>query len=265
MAEITATMVKALREETSQGMMECKKALTEAGGDTEKAKSILRKKGLATAEKKSSRDATEGLVAVQADDGGATATMVEIRCETDFCSRNEVFQAMVKSVAQMAAQTDGDGPIEPSDEITSAVQATFQKIGENMSFHRGIKITADRVGVYVHHNNKVAVLVGVDGKIGDDVLADLCMHVAFNNPIGITTDDIPADLVEKEKAIATEQAIDSGKPPEIAEKIVSGKIGKFMAANALLEQPFVRDDKKKVKDILGGATVKAMSRFAVGE
>ena len=262
MPDITAEMVKKLRDQTGQGMMECKKALTEAGGDFEQAELILRKKGLAAAEKKSARAATEGLIAISAPND-TSAAMVEINCETDFCARNEVFQAMAASVADLAAKAD-DGPVQPTDEITAAVQAAFEQIKENMSYGRGIKISAPRVGTYLHHNGKVGVIVAVDGEITPETLADLCMHIAFADPMGLTKDDIPADVVEKEKAVATEQAAESGKPPQIVEKIVAGKLNKFLAANALLEQPFVRDDKKKVKDILGGATVTTFARFAVG-
>ena len=148
--------------------------------------------------------------------------------------------------------------------MRDAVQAALAKIGENMSYARGVKIEAPRVGAYLHHNKKVGVLVGVDGEVSDETLNDLCMHIAFTDPMGIRPEDIPAALVEKEKEFARQEAIDSGKPPEIAEKMVQGKMRKFLAERALLEQDFVRDDKKKVKDVLGGLKVKAFARFAVG-
>ena len=263
MAEITATMVKALRDATQQGMMECKKALQEAGGDIEAAKDILRKKGLVSAEKRAQRTTSEGLVAIRTPADNA-AVMIEIQCETDFCARNDEFQAMVAKVADLAAAADKDGPIEATDEIADAVQACLAKTGENMSYGQGVKITAPKIGSYLHHNNKVGVLVGIDGDIEDQTLADLCMHIAFADPVGITVDDIPADVVEKEKKFALEQATESGKPKEIAEKIVTGKLRKFLAGKALLEQPFVRDDKKQVKEILGDARVTAFARFAIG-
>ena len=264
MAEITAATVKALREKTGQGMMECKKALQETSGDMEAASDLLRKKGLVTAEKRAERETSEGLVGIQVADDASAGTMVEVHCETDFCARNDVFQAMVADVLSMADQAE-PGCVEATDAINESVQAALAKIGENMSYARGIKIAAPRVGTYLHHNRKVGVIVGVDGEASDETLADLCMHIAFADPVGITVDDIPEDVVEKEKKFATQQAIDSGKPPEIAEKIVSGKMRKFLSERALLEQPFVRDDKKKVKDILGGAAVTAFARFAVGE
>ncbi len=261
---ITAGMVKELREATGLGMMDCKKALEETNGDIAAAQDMLRTKGLVTAEKKAGRATKEGLVGIAVADDKKSAAMVEVQCETDFCSRNDEFVNMVADVKAMAfASPEGDIPA--SDAITERLQATLAKIGENMSYARGIKISAAKIGSYLHHNNKVGVIVGVDGDVSDEILADLCMHIAFSNPMGITTDDIPADLVAKEKEIAKQQAMESGKPEEIAEKMVVGKIQKFLAANALLEQPFVKDDKKTVKEILGGQTVTAFARYAVGE
>jgi len=263
MAEITAATVKALREETGQGMMECKKALQEASGDVEAAKDILRKKGLATAAKKADRATREGAIAIKVSEDRTVATMIEVACETDFCARNDEFRQMVQKVSELACSAPA-GPVAANDAISAAVQACFVTIGENMSYSRGIKVAAARVAGYVHHNGKVGVVVAVDGAVTDDILNDLCMHIAFANPMGISKEDVPAALVQKEKQFARQEAIDSGKPADIAEKIVIGKVNKFLAANALLEQPFVRDEKKKVKDILGVATVKAFARFAIG-
>ncbi len=264
MAEISAAAVKTLREETGQGMMECKKALQETGGDISAAKDLLRKKGLMTAEKKSGRATSEGLIVIKTSPDGASAAMVEVQCETDFCARNEVFRSMAQKVADLAFQAP-PGKVEISEAMKSAVQDALSKIGENMSCARAIKIAAPRVGTYLHHNGKVGVIVGVDGPADDQLLSDLCMHVAFADPIGISPSDIPADLVAKEREIAKAQAAESGKPAAIIDKMVEGKVAKFLAANALLEQPFVRDDKKKVKNILGGAKVTAFARFAVGQ
>ena len=263
MAEITAAAVKDLREQTGQGMMECKKALTETGGDIEAAKDLLRKKGLVKAEKKAERATAEGLVRVRASDDGAAATIVEVRCETDFCSRNDEFRAMVDKVADLAA-ANGEGELAATDEITRAVQECFEKIGENMSFGRAHTIKAARVGSYVHHNDKAGVIVGIDGDVDEETLRKLCHHIAFSDPMGITADDIPADLVEKEKSFAKQEAIDSGKPEEIAEKMVVGKVKKFLAANALMEQKFVHDEKMTVKEALGGANVTAFVRYSLG-
>jgi elongation factor Ts len=261
MAEITAATVHALRKETGQGMMECKKALEESNGDVEAARDILRKKGLVKAEKKAERTTGEGLVAIKTLDGAAA--MVEVRCETDFCARNEQFQAMVAAVLDLAAEAPA-GDIPPTEAISGLVQGALAKIGENMSYARGVKIEAPLVGTYLHFNKKVGVIVGVDGELSEEDLSGLCMHIAFADPMGTTPEDIPADVVEKERQFATQEAIDSGKPPEIAEKIVTGKMRKFLAARALVEQDYVRDDKIKVKQVLGGATVTAFVRFAVG-
>lgn len=256
-------MVKALREATGQGMMECKKALQQTGGDAEAAQDILRKKGLATAEKKAARATKEGLVAIKVSDDGRSASMVEVQCETDFCARNDVFRETAETVASLAGEMPA-GVVEADDAINEAVQAAFAKIGENMSYARGIRIDAETIGTYLHHNRKVGVIVGLEGQVPPETLSDLCMHIAFADPVGIAVEDIPAEIVEKEKAFATQQAIESGKPSEIAEKMVAGKMRKFLAGKALLEQPFVRDDKKKVKDILAGAKVTAFARFSVG-
>jgi len=262
MAEITASMVKALRDASGQGMMECKKALAEAGGDLDAAMDLLRKKGLAKAEKKAGREAKEGLVAVADGDDGAA--MVEVLCETDFCARNDEFKAMVQQVAGLAAACPA-GPVEASDKITGAVQACFNKIGENMRYSRGIKISAPAVGRYVHHNSKVGVLVGVEGEIDAETLDGLCMHIAFTDPMAISIDDIPAEAVERERRLAAEQAAETGKPPQVVEKIVEGKVRKFLSDNALLDQPFVRDESKKVSEVLGAAKVTAFARFAIGQ
>ncbi len=261
---VTAAMVKELREATGLGMMDCKKALDDAGGDIAAAQDTLRAKGLATAEKKAGRATKEGLVGIKIADDKKSAVIVEVQCETDFCSRNDEFVEMVAALKELAFEAPA-GEVAASDAITARLQKTLAVVGENMSYSRGAKIKAEKIGSYLHHNNKVGVIVGVDGEVADEVLADLCMHIAFSNPMGITTDDVPADLVEKEKEIAKQQAIESGKPAEIAEKMVEGKIRKYLAANALLEQPFVKDDKKTVKEILGGQTVTAFARYAVGE
>jgi len=263
MAEITAAMVKELRQETQQGMMECKKALTEADGDMEAARDILREKVGALVSKKAQRQTSEGLVGITANDDATAVAMVEISCETDFCARNEVFRTMVDDVAALALAAEA-GDVEATDAITDAVQGALAKIGENMGYVQGTKIAAPKTASYLHFNKKVGVIVGIDGEVDDETLRGLCMHIAFSDPMGIAVDDIPADLMEKERAFATKQAIDSGKPPEIAEMMVAGKMRKFAAGKALLEQAYVRDEKKTVKEILGGATVTAFARFAIG-
>jgi elongation factor Ts len=263
MAEITAAMVRALREDTGLGMMDCKKALEESGGDVSAAKDILRKKGLATAEKKAGRATSEGMVAIDLSADRTAAAMVEVRCETDFCARNEQFKTMVVELAKMAAGAPA-GKVAPTDAMAKRLQEVLAKIGENMSYARGVKIAAPVIGTYVHFNGKVGVIVGLDKPVTEEVLNDLCMHVAFANPIAINPTDIPPAMVAKETEIAKSQAEQSGKPANIVEKMVTGKVSKFLTENSLMEQPFVKDDKKKVKEVLGGAKVTAFARFAVG-
>ena len=261
MADITASMVKELREATGIGMGDCRKALVETDGDLQLAKDNLRARGLAKAEKKSGRATEEGLLAIAA--GDSTATMVEVVCETDFCAKSDGFVAMVNTVLGMA-DTQPAGEIQTTDEITACVQEAFATIGENMKFTRGVKIEGACIGSYIHHNNKVAVIVALDKETNADAISGLCQHITFSNPIGIVTEDIPAELIEKEKAIAIQQAVEQGKPQEIAEKMVVGKIRKFVADNALMEQKYIRDESQTIKQMLGGATVTAFARFAVG-
>jgi elongation factor Ts len=261
MAEITAAMVKALREETGMGMMDCKKALQDNGGDIEAAKEALRKKGGQKAAEKAGRATGEGLVGIA--EGTNEAAMVEVRCETDFCARNDVFKEAVEKAAQ-AVLTKDPGEVEADDNINGIIQDAFSKIGENMGYARGVKVSAPTVGSYLHFNGKVGVLVGVDGAVSQETLKDLCMHIAFANPLGITPEDIPSEMVEKERKFIMEEVQDSGKPKEIAEKIAEGKMRKYFSGVALMEQPFVKDDKQTVAQILGKASVTAFARFAVG-
>ncbi|HPS53077.1 MAG TPA: translation elongation factor Ts [Phycisphaerae bacterium] len=261
---VTAAVVKELRESTGLGMMDCKKALDETNGDIQAAKDLLRKKGLATAEKKAGRATKEGLICMNFAADGTSATMIEVQCETDFCARNEEFVKMVNDLAEMAASASA-GKIEASDKMTARLQETLAKIGENMNFARGIKITAPKTTSYLHHNKKVGVIVGYDGELDAETAAGLCQHIAFANPMGLVAEDIPAAVIEKEREFARQEAIDSGKPAEIAEKMVEGKIRKFVAERVLLEQNYVKDEKKKIKDILGKAKVVAFARFAVGD
>ena len=263
MAEITAAMVKALRDGTGQGMMECKKALAEADGDIEAAKDILRARGLVKAETKSARAASEGLVEIVVDEDGKGATMVEVSSETDFCARNEVFRTMVADVARLAA-AGAVGEVAPTEEIAASVQQAFEKIGENMRFVRGVKIAGGQVGTYKHHNNKIGVTAAIEGQLDPQLLTELCMHIAFHAPIGITADDIPAKVIEREKAVAKAQAVEQGKPENIAEKMVTGKLRKFCQQNCLLEQPFIRDEDRTVKEVLGEAKIVAFARYEVG-
>jgi len=264
MAQITAALVKELREATSLGMMDCKKALDATDGDMEAAQALLREKFKTKLEARSARSTTEGLVRIQIADDAKSGAMVEIQCETDFCSRNDEFRAMADRQIAMAFVAP-TGPIEATAEMTADVQAAFAKIGENMSYARGIKLEAAQIGSYLHHNEKVGVLVALDGEVDEEVVQGLCQHIAFSNPLAILPEDVDPELVAKEKEFALKEAIDSGKPAEIAEKMVAGKMRKFLSQNALMEQNYVKDEKQTIKGMLGGKVVTAFARYAVGE
>ncbi len=267
MADISAKDVMALRNKTGLSMMECKKALVETGGDQEAAEDFLRKKMKGKMETRSDRVAGEGRVAVSVNDAGAT--IVEIRAETDFTAKNDQFIAATDKVAQ-AALAAGEGPVEPTDDMKATIDEIRISTGENASIARIRKVAkadGDVFGAYVHHDGKTGVLLHANGDVGDDVLKQVCMHVtaAVPRPLGVTPDEIPADLVEKERKFRVEQAVESGKPQEIAEKMVEGGMRKFYSEIALLEQDFVMDPSKKIKDLIGDASIKAFYRWQVGE
>ena len=263
---ISAAQVKALREKTGAGMMDCKKALVESGGDEEKAVMYLREKGLSKAAKKAGRATSEGLVTPYVSEDGKTAVISELLCETDFVAKGDDFKAFAAALSEKIADLDvtaGSADDLPSE--VADVTDLIAKLGENMGVGRFAKIATDGVlGVYVHTNNKLGVIVELTG--GDTELAkDVAMHVAAMNPQCISPEELPADVLEKEKALYMKQAMDEGKPENIAEKIVSGRLNKFYAEVCLIEQAFIKEDKKKVKDILGGATVAKFYRLALGE
>ena len=273
MAAVTAAMVKELRERTGLGMMECKNALVEAGGDIEKAIDDLRKSGQAKAAKKAGRTAAEGAVGVAVSADGKTAIMVEINSETDFVARDENFLGFVAKVANAvlaAGETDAAKIAElptaegPTVEVTR--QALVQKIGENIQVRRAELLTADgAIGAYVH-GGKIGVLVALKG--GSEALGkDVAMHVAATNPMVVSGDQVPADVLEKEKEIIRAQPDMAGKPAEIVEKMLGGRISKFLKEVSLNDQPFVKNPDttvgKLVKD--AGAEVTGFIRLVVGE
>ncbi|MEL7484704.1 MAG: translation elongation factor Ts [Planctomycetota bacterium] len=267
MADISAKDVMALRNETGLAMMECKKALIEMNGDVEAAKDHLRKKLKGKMDTRTDRVAGEGRVAVSVNDSGAT--IVEIKAETDFTAKNDQFIAATDKIAQMAL-AQGEGAVEPTDEMKATIDEIRISTGENASIgriHKVSKADGDTFGAYVHHDGKTGVLLHANGDVADDVLRQICMHVtaAVPRPLGVTPDEIPAELVEKERKFRIEQAVESGKPQEIAEKMVEGGMRKFYSEIALLEQDFVMDPSKKIKDLIGGATIKAFYRWQVGE
>jgi elongation factor Ts len=269
MAEITAAAVKELRERTGLGMMECKKALVEASGDIDVAIENMRKAGSMKAAKKASRTAAEGLVMTKIADDGSYGVMVEVNSETDFAAREENFGAFVAKVLDTVFTTKNtDIAALMAAGLEDARLALVQKIGENISVRRAELVGGEgqTVGSYVHSNNKIAVLVALNG--GDQDLArDVAMHVAATNPLVVNPEDVPADVLSKESEIYTAQAAESGKPADIVEKMVSGRLRKYIEEVSLTEQAFVKDPDLKIGKLAkqGGATVLAFNRYMVGE
>ncbi|ARS27178.1 translation elongation factor Ts [Sphingomonas sp. KC8] len=288
MAEITAKTVKELRDRTGAGMMDCKKALAEVGGDMEAAVDWLRTKGLAAAAKKAGRQAAEGLVGVVVQ--GTKGAVVEVNSETDFVAKNDQFQAFVKTVTELALGTGdsiealaaatypGEGSV--ADKLT----ANIATIGEQQALRRArvIEVAQGAIVPYVHNAaapglGKIGVLVALESAASADALTalgkQLAMHIAAANPLALTADGLDADTVERERAIATEKAAESGKPANIIEKMVEGSIAKYRKENALLSQPFVMDGKTPVADVVAAAAKEAGSpielkgyvRFQLGE
>ena len=266
---MSAALVKELRERTGLGLLECKRALAAAGGDVDKAIEEMRKSSGMKAAKKAGRTAADGVVTTRIADDGAYGVVVEINSETDFVARDENFLAFVGKVVDAAftgKQTDVAAVM--AGELESAREALVQKIGENIRGRRIELVNAESgvVGAYVHGNNRIAVLVELKG--GDQDLAkDIAMHVAAVNPQVVSPADMPADVIAKETEIYTAQAQDSGKPPEIIEKMIGGRIKKFLAENSLTEQSFVKDPDVTVGKLAStaGAEVASFARFEVGE
>ena len=266
---MSAAQVKELRERTGLGLLECKRALKGADGDIEKAIEELRKSSGMKAAKKAGRTAADGIVTTRIAEDGSYGVLLEVNSETDFVARDDNFLGFVGSVVDSAftnKQTDIAALM--AGELESAREALVQKIGENISVRRAAIATADDgvVGAYVHGNKRIAVLVQLKG--GDQDLAkDVAMHVAAVNPQVVSSSDMPEELVAKEKEIYTAQALDSGKPPEIVEKMIGGRIKKFLAENSLLEQSFVKDPDVTVGKLVAaaGAEVISFERYEVGE
>lgn len=267
MTAISATMVKELRDRTSLGMMECKKALTEAGGDIELAIENLRKASGLKAAKKADRTAADGVVAVKVADDNSYAIVIEVNSETDFAARDPGFLGFVNKVLDKAfADKQTDVAALMAGELESAREALVQKIGENIGVRRIQLAEGGVVGGYLHSNNRIAVLTQLKG--GNAELAkDVAMHVAAVNPQVVSAEQMPAELVEKEKEIIRAQPDMAGKPSEIVDKMIVGRINKFLKESSLNDQPFVKNPEitvgKLAKD--AGATVVSFVRFEVGE
>jgi elongation factor Ts len=273
MAEITAGMVKALREKTDAPMMECKKALAEAGGDLAKAEEILRIRLGNKASRAASRIAAEGVVAAHVAPDGRSGALVEVNCETDFVAKNPEFLALAAAVAELAASRDpatvaalSELPLRGTT-VDEARKALVGKIGENLAIRRFTRMTAQgRLAVYIHGGAKIGVMADVIG--GDDALArDIAMHIAATKPVALSAASVPAELVEKERAIAAAKAAESGKPENIVAKMVDGSVQKFLKEVTLLGQPFVKNDKQSIEQLLKsrGASVAGFALYVVGE
>ena len=268
--QITAGMVKELRERSGAGMMECKKALTEVGGDVETAIEHLRKQGLAKADKKSGRVAAEGRIAMAQD--GAQAVLVEINCETDFVAKDDNFVSFcdAAAAAALAAGVDtveGMNDLDLNGQTLEAARlALVAKIGENIQVRRIVKVASPgALGAYLH-GSRIGVLVSLEGG-SEDLARDLAMHVAATKPAFLDAKAVPADVLEKETEILKAQVAESGKPPEIVAKMVEGRLRKYLAEITLVGQPFVKDPDVTVEGLLkkNGASVLSYSRLEVGE
>ena len=272
MATINASMVKELRERTGLGMMDCKKALSAADGDMNKAIEDLRKASGLKAAKKASRVASEGIVMTKIAEDGNYGVVIEVNSETDFVARDDNFLAFSTSVLN-AAFDDNNADVDSllGAGLENLRQELVQKIGENVSVRRVERLKFDNanqgiVESYVHSNNRIAVLISLHG--GDEALArDIAMHIAAVNPMVVRPEDVPEEILAKESEIYSAQARESGKPEEIIEKMLSGRLRKFVAEVSLLEQQFVKDPDSKISDLLNevGADIVKFVRYEVGE
>lgn len=271
MAQITASMVKELREKTDAPMMECKKALAEADGDMARAEELLRVKLGSKASKAASRVTAEGLIGLYIADSGKQGAVVEINCETDFVAKNDDFINFVSQIAQLISEKNpadvaalselpfGEGTVE------STRSGLVGKIGENLAIRRFERFeTVNQLASYVH-GGRIGVLVEFDGS--EEVGKDLAMHIAATKPRALNAEGVPADLIEAERSVATQKAAESGKPAEIVTKMVEGSVQKFLKEITLLSQPFVKNDKQSVEQMLKekGASIQRFSLFVVGE
>ena len=273
--QITASMVKELRERTGSGMMECKKALQEADGDIDVAIENMRKSGMAKADKKSGRVAAEGRVVIKISDDGKSAAVVEVNCETDFVSGGDDFLSFVDAIATTALKNKpadlaalSEMTLEGSSKtIEEARKEKIAKVGENMQLRRFelLETTTGTFGSYLH-GTRMGVLVEMENG-NDELIKDVAMHIAASNPLCVSEADVPAEVLEKEKEILRAQALESGKPADIVEKMLTGRVRKYLAEITLLGQSFVKDPDKTVETLLSdaGATVNRFVRYEVGE
>ena len=273
---ITASLVKELREKTGAGMMDCKKVLTETDGDMEKAAELLRERGIAKAAKKSSRIAAEGLVVAYVSEDGKTGAVVEVNAETDFVAKNEEFKTFANDVVKQVVKENPANVEEllaekwindSSKTVSEVLTDKIATIGENMSIRRFVRFTSNGlVEKYIHGEGKIGVLVSMEGGTSE-LAKDICMQIAAARPEYLDRDSVPEERVAKEMEILKAQAMNEGKPAEIAEKMVQGRIGKFYGEICLVDQPFVKDPNIKVSDLLSskGAKVIEFARIEKGE
>jgi elongation factor Ts len=264
MAEITAALVKELRELTGLGMMECKKALAEAGGDIKKAEELLRIKSGAKASKAAGRVAAEGVIGAYLSADAKTGSLVELNCETDFVAKNDDFVAYAQALAEIVAtKNPGDiAALIAHPGVEKQRQELVQKIGENITIRRFAQLQAKgKLAQYVH-SGRIGVLADYDGA--DDAGRDVAMHISFSKPAYLTKAEVPADVVARERDILAARAKESGKPAEIVAKMVDGGLNKFLAESTLLGQPFIKDDKQTVEKMLAAKKTKLTAyRFLV--
>ncbi len=273
MAEITASMVKDLREKTDAPMMECKKALTEASGDMGKAEEILRVKLGNKATKAAARVAAEGIVATHIANDGKLGTILEINCETDFVAKNADFLAFASALASLVAEKNPADAAALSGldfkgaSVEETRKALVGKIGENVSIRRFVRVVAKgKLASYIHGGAKIGVLIDIVG--GDEALAkDLAMHIAASKPVSLAKEQVPVALIQKERDIAAAKAAESGKPADIVAKMVEGSVQKYLKEVTLLGQPFVKNDKQTVEQLLkaNNASVASFALYIVGE
>jgi elongation factor Ts len=272
---ITAAQVKELRERTGSGMMECKKALVETNGDIEAAIEAMRKSGLAKADKKAGRTAAEGVIVIKASDDNNTAIMIEVNSETDFVAKGDDFINFVDVLSQSALDAQPadlealvNMPLQSGGEsVNEARQALIAKIGENINVRRYAAASTDDgvIGTYTH-GGRIGVVVQMKGG-SEELAKDIAMHVAASKPVCVDDSGVPAETIEKEKEILTAQALESGKPAEIVEKMIGGRIKKYLSEITLLGQQFVKNPDQTVAQLLtdAGAEVVSFQRFEVGE
>jgi elongation factor Ts len=258
----TAKDVMGLRQKTGLGMMDCKKALTETGGDPTAAEEWLRETKKGKMDTRTERTTGEGQICVTASNG--VAVIIEVQTETDFTAKNENFVEAVEKIADIALASD-DGEIALIDDMTKFIDDLRITTGENVNYARGFKYSGGNFGKYIHHDGKRACLLQYEGDIDDTTVKGICQHIVFHDPMGISADDVPADKIAQIRTDAIQEAKDTGKNEEIAEKMAEGKVRKHLQENTLLAQKYVLDESKSIQELLcDGASITAFTRYTLG-